>query len=469
MGASGLDLLFTTLGIAMGLVACAVFAIAHDRHAMLQWIWALDADGCCASTGSWIVVCAIVLGAFVGSSLASTCQGRVRVFAWAVVWGLAAAASCWVTFGGHGGDGTNVMMDRVSARQGYLPLFVSGEMLGYLWYAAAARLYPHDELAALFMASRVAGWMGLAFLLMLANRLAAPIDASRPVVRGLAVSAICLTPLLILYGAYPQSTSLMLALVPAYLAFGLAALDPRSPRGRGHALGAGLVLAVACAAHGAAYFLGLSSLYLVVRCVAAQRFVRAAYFVGAFVVGWLALGIVEWHATSDSALPGWTIWSPHFALLVVQGQLHGPAGLQGASAWFGGTTYGEVLVSWVASVVPMAPVLAFVAALGAVRRPLGSGPWPRFSFWGASWDRLLFLGLSAGGCFVLWSFWDLWFGYPSDWDVTAITGLTIHTFVVAALLVTPWRRATLLALGFALPVQTFVMVHLARLFLGPPA
>ena len=81
----------------------------------------------------------------------------------------------------------------------------------------------------------------------------------------------------------------------------------------------------------------------------------------------------------------------------------------------------------------------------------------------------LFLSAAAAGALVLWSTWETWFGYPSDWDITAILALTGQAIAVLAIARSPWPRARLAGLGAAAGISAYSVVSLASMFAQAPA
>ena len=70
---------------------------------------------------------------------------------------------------------------------------------------------------------------------------------------------------------------------------------------------------------------------------------------------------------------------------------------------------------------------------------------------------LLFLFFASVGGVLLFSLWDVWFGYPNDWDVTAMGALCLQAGVVYFLCALPPRRAAF-ALGALIPIQGYLML-----------
>jgi len=458
---------YTGLGLATGLVSCVVAATVQNHHGGLDWIWAFRGGEPVASRSVWLVVGLVVLVMSLVTTLAERASGRARLVVWGALWAAGVAATFAVLFGNHGGDSTNNLYNHITTDRTDYPLFVGGELLGYLWYWAVERLLPGEVVPDLFMAARIAGWIGWLGMLVCAHQIAQQESDPTPITRGLIVAVACVLPYVILFGAYPQSSSLMLALVPIYLALGLATLGSLGSRARWYAAGAGTILALACTAHGAAYFLGISAAFVVVRSALSRRFVVATLFAVTFLVVWVALTLVEQRLILLAEDTPWSVMTPDYDAERLWANMCGPIGLAGPSPYYGGRTYGQILAAWMASTTPAAPVMLVVAAIGWLRLRLSGGVRPAGTAVLTPVDALLFLGTAALGCLTLWSIWDAWYGYPSDWDTTIIASLTLHLFALTALVTAPPGRLRQITLGFSLPVQAFVLVQLALVFAGP--
>jgi hypothetical protein len=417
-------------------------------------VWALDAG----SSGSPLTLTLALAGAASVALLAAlggamALRGRARAIALGILWALAATATLTLVFGRPGGDSLTNLAAHSALRAEHGHLFVGGEFLGHLWFAPWGATHPMDRGASLLMGARVAGWGGLAGLLACAALLAAPARAA--VDRGALAAAACGVPYVVLLAGYPQSTALMSALVPLYLATSIAALRD-SGRRRFWAAAAGALLALACSAHGSAYWLGLGALSLVIRWLRGGDRRAALLFCLVFAVLWSTATAAEWSLIHRSRTMPWSFLSAAFDLGGLGSSFGGPLDLSRpwtAASWW--TATGE-LWRWAGSLVPL-------AALGALAAPLLWWQGRRNS------DRTPatgFLALSAVGALALWASWNTWYGYPADWDVTAIAALTLQLTAVSLLVrggPSPLRQALL---GAALPLQLTMTFELAAQFTG---
>ncbi len=326
-------------------------------------------------------------------------------------------------------------------------LFVGGEMGGHLWYVLAGALSPLGGEDTVFWAARASGWLGLLGLWLVAGALTKGAD---PVRRALALGLLLASPSTVLFLGYPQSTGLLLALTPFYVAVGL-------PLTQGAMAGwrwplAGALLALCCASHGAGYFLGLSALVLVVLgCVGGPRR-RCASFVAGFVLTWLPLAFLEIHLSRHARARGqpWAFLHPDFEWAGLLDQIGGPVGVLGPSGYFEAPWHIE-LWCWLWSTAP-AVVLTAPLALVMVplaRRRLGA--------------REVFLAAATLGAAVLWASWESWYRYPGDWDVTAIAALCVSFLGASLLLRLPARLGAFL-MGLALLPSAWIALHLALRF-----
>lgn len=360
--------------------------------------------------------------------------------------GLGFLASLLISFPGHGGDGIGDLIRKSQALREGGNLFTGGELLGYLSYVALMNLSPLDWQASASAAARILGLIGVTGLLWLAWSLASNSDS--PLARAQLTTALLTCPFLILLGPYPQSTTLMNALVPWFLASGLLALRGVGPQRTRHAALSGGFLGLAVAAHGAAWFLGLGAAWLTFALT--RRSPRdAARFAGAFAVpaGLSFLIDASWHGRRASNW-GFTELEPNTLL----GHLGGPLGVLGGSDYFH-RPFADELTAWVLSAAPSLGLGVVALIIVLARR----------SPWAGRGAEAVFLGLATLGAAVLWSTWELWERYPSDWDITAILALTSHTLVL--LVISRLEgRVRLAALGVAAGSSSYSLISLAAIF-----
>ncbi len=396
---------------------------------------------------------AVLLAALGGAMML---HGRSRAVALGVLWALGAAATLALVFGLPGGDSLANLASHSALRPEHGHLFVGGEFLGHLWFVPWGAAHPANRGASMLMGARVAGWAGLGGLLACAALLAAP--AGKAIDRGALAAAVCGSPYLVLLAGYPQSTALMSALVPLYLAVGIVALrDTKRPLLWAGAAGA--LLALACSAHGSAYWLGLGALVLVLHW--ARRGERRAALLFCLVFGaiWSAAIAAEWSLIHRARTMPWSFLSAAFDLDGLGSSFGGPLDLSrpwAAASWW---AFAGEFWRWTASLVPLAGIAALAAPLlwWRGRRNGGSPP-------GAG-----FLALSAVGALALWASWNTWYGYPADWDVTAIAALTVQLTAVSLLVRSGPSALRQALLGAALPLQLTMTLELAVHFTGWPA
>lgn len=451
-------------GLAAGLAAAGGLIGAHavDSPGLLTGIWALP-DGDQPSPGALMVGTALISGitllAFIGALAA---RGRWRIATLAGLGLTAAGGATLLTFGRPGGDSMANLAAHAALDPADGHLFVGGEFLGHLWFVPWLAAAPDAGHASLLWAARTAGGMGIAGMLTCAALLAGRLTSARE--RGLAVCVACTSPTALLLLGYPQSTALMSALVPCFLAASLIALgSPRHPVRWAAASGA--LLALACTAHGAAYVLGLGAVWLLGTWFRRRQVRAAAVFAAVFALLWLALTAAEWSLIHRARTMPWSFLARAFE----------PAGF---AACFGGHLLGgggpgswslaaDELRRWALSLAPLAGVTLVAVVAGAVGRATGLTGHPGVTH--PSWSRTVFLGLCAAGGLGLWATWNVWYGYPADWDVTAIGAVTLQLTCVALLLRLPNPPLREAALGFALPLQLLMALALGSHFTGMPA
>ncbi len=452
-------------GLAAGLVAAGVLLALQAGGGAAAGIWSLpEGDG----VSVWRILgrtALISTGLLVLFIAAMSPGGHWRTAALAGLWLIAAGASLALTFGRPGGDSLANLAAHAALRPEQGHLYVGGEFLGHLWFVPWLATGPDDPASALLGAARLAGWIGLAGLLACAGRLTGGLPTAPS--RGAAAATACAIPYAILLLGYPQSTALMSALVPCYLAAGLAALQPGARPGR-WAAACGVTLALACTAHGAAYFLGLGALFLLGYWIRRGRARAAVIFVGLFLVLWIGITAAEWSLVHRSRTMPWSFLSRAFTAEGFRSCFGGPfdlAHLTDPSALLAGLNEAR---RWLLSLAPAALVAALAVGATAVRGWLvrrAGIPAPRSD---GPRSGIGFLALSATGGLVLWATWNVWYGYPADWDVTAIAALTIQLLAVALLVRLPHAGLRDAALGFALPLQLLMTVELGARFTGLP-
>jgi|GEM_PF-5904983 len=406
--------------------------------------WAFPAD---PSFAPWVrAVFAATLCSVLGAASLWVLRGEGSRRRLGVVLGLGFLASLLISFPGHGGDGIGDLIGKSQALREGGNLFTGGELLGYLAYVTLMNLSPLDWQASAFASARILGLVGVAGLLWLARSLALESDSAGA--RAGLTTALLASPFLILLGPYPQSTTLMNALVPWFLATGLLALAATGPRRSQLAALSGGFLGLAVASHGAAWFLGLGAAWLTF--ALARRSVRdAALFAGTFAVpaGLSFLIDASWHDRRASNW-GFTELEPNTLL----GHLGGPLGVLGGSDYFHRSLADE-LTAWVLSAAPSLPIGALVLLVLLARG----------SSWGGRGGQMVFLALATLGAAVLWATWELWERYPSDWDITAILALSGHALVL--LVISRLQgRVRLAALGVAAGSSSYALVSLAAIF-----
>ena len=376
-----------------------------------------------------------------------------RAMALGALWVLGAGASFALVLGQPGGDSLANLADHTALRAEDGHLFVGGEFLGHLWFVPWGAGEPADRGAPLLMAARLAGWVGWAGMLLCAAALVAPVRGA--VDRGALAAVTCGAPYTLLLAGYPQSTALMSALVPLYLAASLAA--SRGGRSPGLlAVAGGGLLALACTAHGAAYWLGAGVVALLAGWARRGERRSAVLFGLSFLVLWAGITAAEWSLIHRSRTMPWSFLSRAFDLAGFADSFGGPLDLSRPLHPASLAALAAELWRWSASVVPLLPLAAVSAPLlwWRGRRTQASG--------------LGFLALSAGGALLLWACWNTWYGYPADWDVTAVAALTVQLALVSWLVQagpSPWRQALL---GCAVPLQLTMAIELGARFTGWP-
>jgi hypothetical protein len=375
-------------------------------------------------------------------------EGSARGRRGAVVGAAAFLLSLMFVFGSHGGDGIGDLIGKSEALRDGGNLFTGGELLGYLVYDLLIQLWPGDGPSGAFAAARTIGLLGVLGCVALAGELARGVPERRAAV----TVALMTSPFLLLLGPYPQSTSLMNALSPWFLAGGLAALAASGPARSRAAWGAGTLLGLAVGAHGSAWFLGLAAAALTGALLRPAPRDASRFALGFAIPAGLAFAVdASWH---DRRASNWGFTELEPGTLLEH--LGGPLGVLGGSEHFL-RPWTEELTAWVLSAAPGLG-LGLVAAVlwsldGGWRDPVRRG-------------AAGFVGAAAAGCAVLWGVWDLWFGYPSDWDITAILALSLQALTV--LLVARLRSARLSAAGLGAVAGTsaYSLVSLGSLFVG---
>ncbi len=395
-----------------------------------------------------------VLGLGVGAAvlwvLGSGLWAARRRAWWA--WGLPLCAPvllswCWRFDRARGDPWHDLIEYTVAWEQGGW-LFVGGEMLGHLWFVLVGALSPLDGADTVFLAARLSGLLGLVGLLVLGRALARDVE---PVRQTLACTLLLVSPTTLLLLGYPQSTGLMLGLVPLYLGVGVHLTG--GARGWHWPL-AGVLLALSCASHGSAFFLGLGALVLVVLGSRGRKRWRGLGFALGFLGAWLPLALLERALSVASRARGhpWALLHPEFHWQGLADQLGGPVGVLGPSRFFQ-QSWPLELWCWLCSATPaalLAVPLGLVGLLLLRRRPAGP---------------VAFLAAGTAGTALLWASWESWYRYPGDWDVTAVAALCLTPLGIALLLRLPPRLGTFM-LGLLVPVSAWVTLHLGLRFVG---
>ena len=445
------------MAAAAGLLAAETFG----RPGVLTGVWALP-DRAVPSVGDLLVWTALGSGLLLPVfTLALAPRGRGRI-AGLVGLGIAAAVGATlVTFGKPGGDSVANLAAHAALDPGEGHLFVGGEFLGHLWFVPWFAAASDGGHGAAIWAARAAGWPGLIGLLACAALLSGGLPTARE--RWLTACATCAMPFTLLLLGYPQSTALMSALVPCFLAAGLAALDSPGHPAR-WAAGCAALLALACTAHGTAYVLGLGTLWLLFRWIRRGHAGAAMVFVAVFAVLWAAISTAEWSLIHRARTMPWSFLARAFEPAGLAGCFGGPLlddpGPSGLAA------AGAALWRWVLSLAPLAAVAPVVLITGGLGRFAGRSG--RHAGSGATVDRIAFVALCAAGGLALWATWSVWYGYPADWDVTAIAALTLQLTCVGLLGRLPHPRLREAALAFAIPLQLLTTLALAARFTGSP-
>lgn len=451
-------------GLAAGLAAAGGLIGAHvgGGPGFLTGIWALP-DGDHPSPGTLLVGTALASGfallVFIGALAA---RGRWRIATLAGLGLAAAGGATRVTFGRPGGDSMANLAAHAALDPSDGHLFVGGEFLGHLWFVPWLAAAPDAGHAPLLWAARAAGWPGLAGLLVCAVLLAGRLASARE--RGLTACVTCTSPFVLLLLGYPQSTALMSALVPAFMAVGLFALgSTRHPVRWAAACGA--LLALACTAHGAAYVLGLGALWLLGHWIRRREVPAVLAFTAVFAVLWVAVSAAEWSLIHRARTMPWSFlakaFEPSDFAACFGGHLLGGGG---PGSW---AAAADELRRWTLSLAPLAGVTLFAVVAVALGRATGRAGSP--SAGAPSGTRIAFLGLCSVGGLALWATWNVWYGYPADWDVTAIAAVTLQLACVALLVRLPQRGLREASLGFALPLQVLMILALGSHFTGTPA
>lgn len=444
-------MLMVVLGTAVPTLVAAVLATVDGRA--LDELWAFECGGSAVDPRLWLR--GAVLGA-AALGLAASALVAVRRLGAMVTGGaflaIFVAATSSFRFANHGGDdiGTLVAVARSTWSEGNLG--IAGETLGHLWVFLAGRTFPQDPELAVFASARAAGWFGAVGLALVAAAAARRARPAPLAVRAGLVAALLAGPMALLLGPYPQSTNLAFGLACLYMGTALWGLETDSTHVRRAVAGlSGGALGLAVMAHGAAYALGLGGVVFFWTLWHRERLAAAALG-AAFSVAWAGGQAMErilchrmwatWR-TSEIGCGGGILES-------VRGNLDGPI--------FSGDFVRELylpywleLATWMLSVAPLA-VLAVVARL-ASRGGAGT-PQERAT------SR--FLAASTVGTLIFWSLWDLSFGYPRDWDVTAVAVLALTSWAGWSLASTrrPW------AIGLALGAQAWAVAGLSACFLG---
>jgi hypothetical protein len=345
------------------------------------------------------------------------------------------------------GDPWDFLIEYTEATPSEGWLFVGGELGGHLWYVLAGWLSPLEGEDTVFWAARMSGWLGLLGLMTVARAMSRGAD---PVRRALLLALLLISPTTVLFLGYPQSTGLLLALTPFYAALGLQAAE--SAKGGWRWPVAGALLALCCASHGAAYFLGLSALTLaVLGCVGGTRR-RCGSFVAGFALTWLPLAALELHLSRHARGRGqpWAFLHPDFEWAGLLDQIGGPVGVLGPSGYFE-TPWHIELWCWLWSTIPGVTLTLPVAllALLLMRRNPGA--------------PAAFLAAASVGTGILWASWESWYRYPGDWDVTAIAALSL-LFLGGALLMRLPERVSAFLLAMGLLPSAWIGLHLALRF-----
>lgn len=413
--------------------------------------WAFPPDPALGPLTRAAIAVLLCCATLAGATWALRAAGRERRRRGAIILGLGFVASFALLFPGRGGDGVGDLISKSQAlREGAGNLFTGGELLGYFAYVLFMNVWPDDWAESAIAASRVIGLLGVGGLIALAIAIARTCRLDDPFERAALVVAVLASPFLVLLGPYPQSTSLMNALAPWFLAAGLLAMLAQGPTRSRNAVWAGALLGLAVGAHGSAWFLGISGAVLTLALLRpALR--DAARFTVAFLIPAATAFTIDasWHDRRASAW-GFTELDP--AKLI--GNLGGPLGVMGGSDHFH-RPYGEELSAWILSAAPGVALGLLALGIVLLRRQTRQG---------LHTGAVLFLGSAVGGCAILWSTWEVWFGYPSDWDVTAILALTAHGLAVLLLAALGGARVRLFGLGAIAGISAYSLVSLGSLF-----